>query len=85
MSVFLGVQHGANALFALGELLLNNIPFTPYLLGYLGMYSSSYGIWAFTYFRITGKWLYPVSLTDALPPTAAFCAAQDRVAYLISW
>lgn len=72
MSVCWNLQHGANALFALGELLLNSIPFTPYLLGYLGMYSSSYGIWAFTYFRITGKWLYPVSPNFTIVPCCSF-------------
>jgi hypothetical protein len=52
-------QHGANAGLALGELALNAIPLHSYLLGLLGAYSSLYGIWAFTFFRATGRWLYP--------------------------
>lgn len=59
-AVFL--QHGANAAFALGELLLNRIPYTPYLVGYMGLYTSIYGLWAFTYFRLTGEWIYVVRL-----------------------
>ena len=40
-----GLQHGANALFVLGELLLNTIPFQPHLMGYVGFWTSLYGIW----------------------------------------
>lgn len=53
------VQHGANAALALGELFLNAIPLHPYLMGALGGYSSLYGLWAFAFFRATGRWLYP--------------------------
>jgi len=53
------VQHGANAGLALGELALNAIPLHPYLMGALGAYSSLYGLWAFAFFRATGRWLYP--------------------------
>lgn len=53
------VQHGANAGLALGELFLNAIPAHPYLMGVLGGYSSLYGLWAFAFFRATGRWLYP--------------------------
>jgi hypothetical protein len=52
-------QHGANAGLALGELALNAVPAHPYLMGLLGAYSSLYGIWAFAFFRVTGRWLYP--------------------------
>ncbi len=38
-------QHGANALFAIGELLLNTIPFVPHLMGYVGFWTSAFGIW----------------------------------------
>eukprot|EP00884_Botryococcus_braunii_P022879 jgi/Botrbrau1/9275/Bobra.0111s0003.1 len=69
--------HGANALFVLGELLLNTIPFTPYLVGYVGLYTSIYGLWAFAYFKYTGTWIYPVGLT--LPsdcwPSSSECLA----------
>lgn len=53
------VQHGANAGLALGELFLNAVPLHPYLMGALGAYSSLYGLWAFAFFRATGRWLYP--------------------------
>ncbi len=56
-----GVQHGANMAFILAELFFNSIPFVPYLMAFLGFYVATFGLWAFTYFRITGRWLYPVS------------------------
>ena len=46
--------------FILVELFLNSIPFVPYLMGYLGLYVATFGLWAFTYFRLTTLWLYPV-------------------------
>ena len=45
----------------LGEMFLNRIPFYPYLLGYVGMWTSLYGVWAFVNFSSSGKWMYPVS------------------------
>ena len=54
------VQHGANAVFIFVEIFLNSIPFVPYLMGYLGLYVASFGLWAITYFRLHGLWLYPV-------------------------
>lgn len=54
------MQHGANMAFILVELFLNCIPFVPYLMGYLGLYVATFGLWAFTYFRLTTLWLYPV-------------------------
>lgn len=55
-------QHGANMAFIFAELFFSSIPFVPYLMGYLGFYVATFGLWAFTFFRITGRWLYPVSL-----------------------
>jgi hypothetical protein len=52
-------QHGGNALLALGELSLNRIPAVPYLMSALGFYSSAFGVWAFAFYRATGRWLYP--------------------------
>ena len=59
------VQHGLNLVFLLVELLLNKIPFEPYMLGWLGMYSSAYGLWAFSWYKVTNRWMYPVSGTPA--------------------
>lgn len=55
------VQHGFNFFLMLGELFLNSIPFYPYLLGFVGLWTCSYGIWAFINFSSSGKWMYPVS------------------------
>lgn len=55
------VQHGFNCVLMLGELFLNSIPFYPYLLGFVGLWTCSYGIWAFINFSSSGKWMYPVS------------------------
>lgn len=51
-----------------GELFLNRIPFYPYLLGYVGAWTSLYGVWAFSYFSSSGKWMYP--FLDATKPWA---------------
>ncbi|KAK9822472.1 hypothetical protein WJX81_006311 [Elliptochloris bilobata] len=72
--------HGANSLFAIGELLLNSIPFVPHLMGYVGFWTSAFGIWAFSVFRVTGMWLYP--FLDASRPWAPFAYAGI---YAASW
>lgn len=53
------VQHGGNAALMVGDLLLNSIPPVPYLMSALGAYSSTFGVWAFAFYRTTGRWLYP--------------------------
>lgn len=68
MSVVL--QHGLNFFWMLGETFLNRIPFYPYLLGYVGMWTSAYGVWAFANFSSSGKWMYP--FLDANQPWAPF-------------
>ena len=55
-------QHGLNAALALGEVALNAVPLEPYLMGFLGLYSSIFGVWAFAFYRATGRWLYPVGV-----------------------
>jgi hypothetical protein len=62
------VQHGLNLVFVLVELMLNSIPFHPYLMGFMGMYSAAYALWAFTFYSNSGKWIYPVPL----PPSPSF-------------
>ena len=44
-SMLCGTQHGANFFFAMGELLLNTIPFVPHLMGFVGFWTSLFGIW----------------------------------------
>ena len=63
--LFFVMQHGINFLWIVGEMFLNSIPFYPYLLGYVGLWTSFYGIWAFINFSSSGKWMYPVSLHPA--------------------
>ncbi|KAL0051828.1 hypothetical protein WJX82_002729 [Trebouxia sp. C0006] len=63
-------QHGFNFVLMVGETFLNRIPFYPYLLGYVGMWTSFYGIWAFINFSSSGKWMYP--FLDASQPWAPF-------------
>ena len=70
-------QHIFNALFMLVELLLNSIPFHPYLLGFGGLYSSSFGLWAFSFYHRTGRWIYPVGYNYAA--AIALSAAQPPV------
>ncbi|KAK9798190.1 hypothetical protein WJX73_001724 [Symbiochloris irregularis] len=62
--------HGLNLVFIYIEFLLNTIPFQPYLMGWMGMYSSAYGLWAFSYYKIFNKWMYP--FLDASRPGAVF-------------
>ena len=52
-------QHIANAVFMAGELALSNIPFVPYLMGFVGLYSGVFALWAWTYYVHTNRWLYP--------------------------
>ena len=60
------MQHGFNFLLMVGEMFLNRIPFYPYLLGYVGIWTSAYGIWAFINFSSSGKWMYPVRSVEQL-------------------
>ena len=53
------IQHGGNALLAVGDLALNSIPPVPYLMSLLGAYSSTFGVWALAFYRRTGRFLYP--------------------------
>ena len=46
-------QHGANFFFAMGELLLNTIPFVPHLMGFVGFWTSLFGIWGAAAARFT--------------------------------
>lgn len=63
-------QHGFNCVLMLGELFLNSIPFYPYLLGFVGLWTCSYGVFAFINFSSSGKWMYP--FLDASQPWAPF-------------
>ena len=48
-------------MFAIGELMLNCMPHFTYLMGFMGLYTATYGVLAFTFFLRTGRWIYPVS------------------------
>ena len=62
-------QHGFNALFALGDVFLNQMPFLPHVSGaLLSLYSSVFGVWALSLGRV-GIWLYP--FLNAHKPWAA--------------
>ncbi|KAK9824146.1 hypothetical protein WJX72_008099 [[Myrmecia] bisecta] len=52
-------QHGINGLLMLAELLLNNITFMPYMMGYVSLWSSAYSVWTMYYYLTTSHWLYP--------------------------
>lgn len=73
------IQHGGNAVLAVGDLALNTIPPVPYLMSLLGAYSSTFGIWAFAFYRATGRWLYP--FLDARRKGAAIVYAALYVAH----
>ena len=57
------LQHILNLVFAIGELMLNCMPHFTYLMGFMGLYTATYGVLAFTFFLQTGRWIYPVSLS----------------------
>ena len=68
------MQHGFNAVLILGEVFLNSLPIFAYLMGYVGLWSSLYGIWAQLHYLRTGRFLYPVSYFAFLLCTrAALC------------
>eukprot|EP00192_Tetraselmis_astigmatica_P018134 CAMPEP_0117664302 /NCGR_PEP_ID=MMETSP0804-20121206/9140_1 /TAXON_ID=1074897 /ORGANISM="Tetraselmis astigmatica, Strain CCMP880" /LENGTH=248 /DNA_ID=CAMNT_0005471511 /DNA_START=336 /DNA_END=1079 /DNA_ORIENTATION=+ len=49
-------QHGVNSLLILGDLMLNAIPFQGYTVGYAGLWSGLYSVWAHTYHALHGEW-----------------------------
>mmetsp|Transcript_22108 Transcript_22108/g.52855 ORF Transcript_22108/g.52855 Transcript_22108/m.52855 type:complete len:320 (-) Transcript_22108:272-1231(-) len=51
-------QHGVNSLLILGDLMLNAIPFQGYMIGYAGMWSGLYSIWAHVNYALHGEWIY---------------------------
>ena len=69
-----GLQHGANLVLLLVEFALNAMPYEPYLLGWTGLYSSAYALWAFSYYKATNRWMYPVG------PCAAYGVLQGAAA-----
>ena len=59
--IYSALQHALNLVFAIGELMLSSIPYHAYLMGFMGLYTAVYGLCAFNFYRITGRWIYPVS------------------------
>lgn len=69
----------------LGEMFLNSIPFYPYLLGFVGLWTCSYGIWAFINFSSSGKWMYPVgSLSHVGPVCSSCCVAVSSAVHVLN-
>ena len=68
------------------ELLLNKIPFQPYMMGWLGLYSSTYGLWAFGWYKVRNLWMYPVS-TQQEPVLGQLVPSpmQGQVAWDAQW
>ena len=60
------LQHGANLVLLLLEFAMNQMPYEPYLLGWTGLYSSSFALWAFSYYKATNRWMYPVRLPGCM-------------------
>lgn len=60
------------------ELVLNAMPYEPYLLGWMGLYSSAFALWAFSYYKATNRWMYPVSLLPlgSTQLTSAHCPSK---------
>ncbi len=52
-------QHGGNAGLMLVEFGLNAIPIHGYMLGYVGLWSALFTVWAVLWHHLTGLWLYP--------------------------
>jgi hypothetical protein len=73
-------QHGANAFLMVGETLLNAMPVHLYLMGYVGLWSCAYGVWAFVHHLVTGRWMYP--FLDAQKPWAPLAYAG---LFLVHW
>ena len=71
------LQHGANLVLLLVEFAMNQMPYEPYLLGWTGLYSSAYALWAFSYYKATNRWMYPVG------PSAACVVAKGAAAHLL--
>jgi hypothetical protein len=66
-------MHGLNALFMLIEFALNDIPVYTYMLGWVGLWSSLFGVWAHAYHAHTGLFLYPfLNTTKPWAPAAYF-------------
>lgn len=46
------------------EMLLTNINMLPHMLGIVGLWTVSYGLFAMVYYNLTGTWTYPFLRTD---------------------
>lgn len=53
----------------MGDLMMNAIPFQGYTVGYAGIWSGLYSVWAHTYYALHGEWIYVVSdRSYSVPP-----------------
>lgn len=64
-------QHGINALQMLVELCLNQLPIAFYMMGFVGLYSCAFGLWALSVYVQKGLWIYPfLNYTQPWAPLA---------------
>lgn len=65
------IQHGGNAILVLTDFALNDISIHPYLFGWVGLWSVTFGAWAILWYRLSGEWLYPfINYTKPWAPIA---------------
>ena len=56
ISILFHLQHGINALQMLVELCLNQLPIAFYMMGFVGLYSCAFGLWALSVYVQKGLW-----------------------------
>ncbi|GMH34511.1 hypothetical protein BSKO_02345 [Bryopsis sp. KO-2023] len=59
-NIYSYVEHGVNIPIILVELSINNIRFERHMLGYVGLWSLYFGLFAIAFFYMTGRWIYTV-------------------------
>lgn len=69
-------QHGFNAALLAADLALNRLPFVPHLIGYAGLWSLAFTLWAHAWRAWSGRWLYPVRALRACAACAAWCCMR---------
>lgn len=58
------LQHIFNFVLIYAETMLTNMSMLPHMLGLVGLWSVSYGLFAMLYFQLTATWTYPFLRTD---------------------
>lgn len=79
-------QHGGNAILVLTDFALNDISIHPYLFGWVGLWSVTFGAWAILWYRLSGEWLYPfINYTKPWAPVAYIGAPPLAHALTCEW